>query len=365
MKRLVHWTLISGLLTFSTASFATGDPQDQGEIYSSLRSQMERACPKVWEDLGANMDTSTLSGDIWGVTGTADRAEFVALLQEIMTGSTAEQIEAMADDVATVATECASHRVALLDALISKTPRDVLLAMDAVNKGLNKSVEYLDGGWSVGDVRVTGRLVAQDGWVFLVGQTIGNSNSAAVLKGEDYNELFELAKNWAPNTGAENWAAGDAVTLPDMRGRALVGTDNMGGSSANNVAEAGADKVGGTFGTETRTLSAAQLPTHKHTMNAKGAHSHTVGLDTHSHRVRTSAFDGAAGHPAGWDYFGKARPRPGFQLTFPENKTILADTHNHSLTAAPNHTHVINNTGGSAAVKFSQPSIVFNVEMKY
>jgi len=364
MKINLKWMFAGAAMSFSYITFAQDTPVNNQEIYAELRSQMERACPVIWEDLGAAMDTESLNGDPWS-SNQADKDQFIALLQEIVPSSSAEDRASMSGDMATVATECASHRVALLDALISKTPRDVMLAMDAVNKGLNKSIEYLDGGWSTGDVRITGRMQAQDGWVFLAGQTIGNESSTAVLKGDEFNELYELAKNWAPNAGTEEWAAGHLVTLPDMRGRALVGTDNMGGDSADTVMEAGADKVGGTFGEEARALSAAQLPTHTHTMAAKGAHNHIMGNDTHSHSIRTSAHDGAAGHPAGWNYFGKARPRPGYQLTFPSNKAILSDTHKHSLSSAPNHTHTINDAGSSEVVKFSQPSIVFNVEMKY
>ncbi|MFT6098156.1 MAG: hypothetical protein ACJAYF_000692 [Arenicella sp.] len=364
MKMNLKWILAIAALSFSTIAAAVDEPVNEQEIYTELRTQMERACPVVWEDLGATMDTDSLSGDPWS-GNQSDKDEFEALLQEIIPSASVEDIANMSQDMATVATECASHRVALLDALISKTPRDVLLAMDAVNKGLNKSVEYLDGGWSTGDVRVTGRMQAQDGWVFLVGQTVGNASSSAALKGDEFNELYELAKNWAPNAGTEDWAAGHLVTLPDMRGRALVGTDNMGGNSANTVVEAGADKVGGTFGAEASALSLAQLPTHKHTMTGEGAHNHTMGNDTHSHQIRTSSYDGSSAARAGWDYFGAARPRQTYNFTHVANKAILSDTHKHSLSSAPNHTHPINNEGSSAVVKFSQPSVVFNVEMKY
>ena len=361
MKHLVRTTLLSIFTVIMAPLFAQDSGEDEAQIYASLRSQMERACPAIWEDLGANMDTTTLNGEVWAANdaGVADRAEFVSLMQEIMSSSTAEEIAAMADDLATVATECASHRVALLDALISKTPQDVLLAMDAVNKGLNKSIEYLDGGWSVGDVRVTGRLQPQDGWVFMIGQTIGKTSGDLI--GEDYNELFELAKNWAPNSGNEDWNSGHLVTLPDMRGRALVAADNMGGASANRVAESGADKIGGTFGAETRALTSSQLPTHNHTLSGNGSHSHTVGTDTHSHKIRSSVFTGSSGAQSTYPYF-EGRARPNYQNTI--QSSVLSDSHNHSLSST-GHSHTINNTGSSAPVKMTQPSIVFNVEMKY
>lgn len=59
--------------------------------------------------------------------------------------------------------------------------------------------------------------------------------------------------------------AGDGVTtfnLPDLRGRMMIGMDNMGGTSANRVTAAAADTLGGTGGSETITV--AQMPSHDH-----------------------------------------------------------------------------------------------------
>lgn len=64
--------------------------------------------------------------------------------------------------------------------------------------------------------------------------------------------------------------AGDGVTtfgLPDLRGRVMVGLDNMGGSSANRITAAAADTLGGTGGTEI--ISIAQMPAHTHTIPTK------------------------------------------------------------------------------------------------
>lgn len=60
--------------------------------------------------------------------------------------------------------------------------------------------------------------------------------------------------------------AGDGVTtfnLPDLRGRVMIGMDNMGGTPANRVTAA-ADSLGGAGGSETMTI--AQMPAHKHTL---------------------------------------------------------------------------------------------------
>jgi len=363
MKKSLKWIFVNMTILLSYNVFAQTNSVDQQQIYVELRSQMERACPIAWEDLGAEMNTEQLSDDPWSGNQT-DKGQFLALLQEIMAEASTDDIAVMAGDVATVATECASHRVALLDALISKTPRDVLLAMDAVNKGLNKSIEYLDGGWTTGDVRITGRLVPQDGWVFLVGQTVGNASSSANLTGDDFNELYELAKNWAPNSGNENWSEGHLVTLPDMRGRSVVAADNMGGASKGVSTDAQADIIGGEYGNETTTLSVANLPSHDHEMTDAGSHTHPIQYaGNHTHLQKASTYTGTSK----WgyhDYGGEVRGRTRAEVTL--TKSIQAGgNHIHPMSPAGTHAHNIGSTGGGEPVANSQPNIVFNMEMKY
>jgi microcystin-dependent protein len=195
--------------------------------------------------------------------------------------------------------------------------------------------------------------------VFLIGQTIGKTSGD--LTGEDYNELFELAKNWTPNLGNEDWNAGHLVTLPDMRGRALVAADNMGGTSANRIAESSANKVGDTFGIEARALTSSQLPTHTHTLSGNGSHKHTIHQDTHTHKIRSSAYQGSGAPQSTYPYF-EGRARPNYQNTI--QSSVLSDSHNHGMSNT-GHTHTIEEAGSSAPVTMTQPSIVFNVEMKY
>jgi microcystin-dependent protein len=342
-------------LSLPSSAFATN-------IYDQLKAQVDVACPVVWEDLAVSISETVPTGDLWQ-GDTADRSAWVTAyaLANNISGPDADIIAGV---VAAVASECASFRVALVDELIANTPADVTLALSSAANGTNAG-NYLNGAWMVGDIRTTGRASAAPGWVFLAGQTVGSSSSVALLKGADYLDLFELAKSWAPNSGSEDWAAGDIVTLPDMRGRTVVGADNLGGVPAGVVANDQADVIGGVFGAESAALSSEQLPTHNHTMSAKGTHNHEVGNDRHSHQMRTSAYDGSATARAGWDYFGSARPRPTYNFILAADRAVVSDTHNHTLTAAPNHTHAIENKGSSAAVTFTQPSITFNVEMKY
>jgi microcystin-dependent protein len=89
------------------------------------------------------------------------------------------------------------------------------------------------------------------------------------------------------------FGSGDGSTtfnIPDLRGRTMIGMDNPGTAqgAANRMTDSAADTRGGTGGTETVTLTTAQMPTHTHVQNSHthvaDAHSHTGTTDTDSHR---------------------------------------------------------------------------------
>lgn len=70
------------------------------------------------------------------------------------------------------------------------------------------------------------------------------------------------------------YGAGDGTTtfgLPDARGRAIAGKDNMGGVSADRLTGLSGgidgDTLGATGGLESHTLTTAQIPSHTHTVN--------------------------------------------------------------------------------------------------
>lgn len=86
------------------------------------------------------------------------------------------------------------------------------------------------------------------------------------------------------------YGAGDGSTtfnVPDRRGRASFGRDNMGGTAANRITNAGSGIVGTTLGAsggaQSVTLSEGQLPSHSHgsgtlVTNSDGAHTHTTTI---------------------------------------------------------------------------------------
>lgn len=79
------------------------------------------------------------------------------------------------------------------------------------------------------------------------------------------------------------FGSGDGATtfnLPDARGAFLLGLDNMGGSSRNQVTDPNASVLGGEGGEETHTLLESEMPPHSHIV---------PGYQTGSGTARTKA----------------------------------------------------------------------------
>lgn len=111
-----------------------------------------------------------------------------------------------------------------------------------------------------------GGAVAPTGWLLCDGSAVSRIT---------YADLFTAI--------GTAFGVGDGSTtfnLPDFRGRALAGLDNMGGVSAGRVGAAAADSMGGAIGTETHTLTEAQMPTHRHTINYPSGGVGSNGLNT-------------------------------------------------------------------------------------
>lgn len=134
------------------------------------------------------------------------------------------------------------------------------------------------------------------------------------------------------------YGTGDGSTtfnLPDSRGRVVAGKDNMGGTAANRLTTAGGGvngaALGASGGSQTHTLTAAQIP----------AHTHPVTDPTHSHGG-TYTGGGAGGN------FGVG------------DNGVTGST-----AAASTGISVGNNTGGGGAHPIVQPTLVANKVIKY
>jgi microcystin-dependent protein len=109
-------------------------------------------------------------------------------------------------------------------------------------------------GTPSGVVSAYGGTSAPTGWLLCYGQAVSRTTYAA---------LFAVL--------GTTYGSGDGSTtfnVPDLRGRTVAGQDDMGGSSANRLTNQSGglngDTLGATGGSETHTLSTAQMPSHSH-----------------------------------------------------------------------------------------------------
>ena len=147
------------------------------------------------------------------------------------------------------------------------------------------------------------------GYVRLNGLTIGSTtSSASERRNPDCQNLFQYLWNTDPNlavtplprtTASGDWTANKQIALPDWRGYAVGGLDDMGNVPANRLSSAyfGASPItlGAVGGVEFNSLIEANL----------APHSHNVFLNEPLHGHTLTALNGAnvltvAGGPEGY-----------------------------------------------------------------
>lgn len=122
-----------------------------------------------------------------------------------------------------------------------------------------------------GTVIATIRSSAPTGWLLFNGDSMGSATSGATRASADHQELFlvlwaSLTNTDAPVSGgrgataAADWAANKTITLPDLRGRSIIGTGTGTGLTARTH--------GAKVGAEDHSLTEAQMPLHGHPYRA-------------------------------------------------------------------------------------------------
>jgi len=105
-----------------------------------------------------------------------------------------------------------------------------------------------------GSVIATARTSAPTGYLLCDGSAVSRST---------YSDLFSaISTTYGTGDGSSTF------NVPDLRGRVVAGQDDMGGSSANRLTDQtgglNGDTLGDTGGSETHTLTTAQLAAHTH-----------------------------------------------------------------------------------------------------
>lgn len=103
----------------------------------------------------------------------------------------------------------------------------------------------------VGSIMAFAGSVAPTGWLLCDGREVLTS---------DYADLYSILGNIYGTASIP----GSYFKLPDLRGRFLLGLDNMGGVSANRVSSAAADNLGTPDGAQQVNIQQSNLPDHEH-----------------------------------------------------------------------------------------------------
>lgn len=160
-------------------------------------------------------------------------------------------------------------------------------------------------GTPIGSGQLFFGTTAPDYWLFPYGQDVSRTTYALLYA--------VLGDTYGDGDGSTTF------TLPDMRGRAPFGKDDMGGTSADRITDQSGgwngDTLGDAGGAETVILSTTQIPSHTHdkgtlATTSAGAHTHTypgagsnssvgamAGSDPRSEFAQTSSSSGAHAHP--------------------------------------------------------------------
>ena len=193
----------------------------------------------------------------------------------------------------------------------------------------------------VGVINPYAGSTAPTGWLLCSNQPVSRTT---------YSALFAVI--------GTTYGSGDGSTtfnVPDLRGRTVAGLDNMGGTDAARLSIA--NTLGTTTGTETVTLTSAEMPSHTHTQDShnhtQNSHNHTQ--DAHFHSVANT---GTAVAVAGGSYTAA------IIATGSSNTSTVTPT-NQATTAINNAQTATNqNTGGGGAHSNMQPTMVLNYIIK-
>lgn len=182
-----------------------------------------------------------------------------------------------------------------------------------------------------GTVNTYAGATAPSGWLLAYGQAISRTT---------YADLFAVI--------GTTYGAGDGSTtfaLPDMRGRAVAGKDDMGGSAASRITSAVTGVTGTTLGS-----AGGNQNVHQHT-HTQDSHNHSQNAHTHA-----QVYNGA---PTGASLDGSV-------IAYGTVSDLLWRGVNISSTTATNIAATATNQNfGTGSSQNLQPTIILNYIIKF
>ena len=157
---------------------------------------------------------------------------------------------------------------------------------------------------ATGDFKMAYGTGTLAGFVRCNGRTIGSATSGATERANsDTQALFEFLWNADHNlavaggrgaSASADWSANKTITLPDCRGRALAGLDDMGNTAAGRLTSTyfgtGATTLGAAGGSQSFALATANLPPY----TPSGTINNSLQLNTNANGVVISGGGGSS-----------------------------------------------------------------------
>jgi len=207
-------------------------------------------------------------------------------------------------------------------------------------------------------------VTAPAGWLMCYGQAVSRT---------DYSALFTALST--------TYGSGDGSTtfnIPDMRGRAIAGVDNMGGTAASRLTSTvltASNTLGATGGTQTHTLITAELASHNHTQDShnhtQSSHNHTQDSHNHTqnaHGHTVGTYEGTAPTTGGGTLYYSRRGDLTYMPLYASDVTAtnIATTATNQATTATNIAATATNqaAGSGSAHLNTQPTLVLNYIIK-
>lgn len=133
-----------------------------------------------------------------------------------------------------------------------------------------EELNYMDGVTSNVQTQLDAKLAAMVGEIKMVAFGEGSIPAGwLICDGAEVNRTTYAGLFTAIGTAFGVGNGSTTFNVPDLRGRVPGGKDDMGQGAANTITDSNADTLGGEFGTETHTLTEAEMPAHTHTLTSK------------------------------------------------------------------------------------------------